>query len=421
MINITTLDNGLRIINEYMPDVESVSVNVWVRTGSRNENKQNNGISHFIEHMAFKGTKTRNTKQIAEEFDDIGGRVNAFTSVSKTAYYTKVLKENVEKAVELLADIFQNSIYIQEEIEKERSVILQELAMTKDDPSDIIGDYFSETAYKNQPYGRTILGPAKNIKKFTKEDILSYINKQYKTEDIVISFAGKLDNEEAIRLVKKYFVSLNIGKNKEAEKAVYTGGYFAKNKKLEQTQLIMGFESYSHLDKHFYEAGVLSILLGGGMSSRLFQEIREKRGLCYRISAGNTSSHDTGVFDIYCAVSPDKVNELILTIIAELKRTIKDITEEECKRAITKLKSNILMSKESNSSRAQSNASNILSKNRIIGVEELIEEIEAVNIKKLKNLMEDILQKSKPTVAMLGKIDGNILTYDKIIDEINKG
>ncbi len=421
MINITTLNNGLRIVNEYMSDIESVSINVWVKTGSRNENKQNNGISHFLEHMAFKGTKTRNTQQIAEEFDDIGGRVNAFTSVSKTAYYTKVLKENVEAAVELLSDIVQNSIYLQEEMEKERFVILQELAMTKDDPSDIIGDYFSETAYKNQPYGRTILGPAKNIKKFTREDILSYVDKQYKTEDIVISFAGRLENEEAVKLVKKYFTSLNVGKNKEPEKAVYTGGYFAKNKKLEQTQLIMGFESYTHLDKHFYEAGVLSIVLGGGMSSRLFQEIREKKGLCYRINAGNTSSHDTGIFDIYCAVSPDKVNELIISIIEELKKTVKNITEEECQRAIVKLKSNILMSRESNSSRAQKNASNILSKDRIISTEELIGEIEAVNTKKLQNLMEDILKKSKPTIALLGKIDNTVLDYDRIVNEINKG
>lgn len=420
MINITTLDGGLRIINEYMPDVESVSINVWVKTGSRNENKQNNGISHFLEHMAFKGTKTRNTQQIAEEFDDIGGSVNAFTSISKTAYYTKVLKENAEKAIELLSDIIQNSVYLQEEMDKERFVILQELAMTRDDPSDIIEDYFSETAYADQPYGRTILGPAKNIKKFQRDDIIKYIDKQYKTEDMVVSFAGKIKNEDAVKLVKKYFTSLNVGKNKEPEKAVYTGGYFAKNKKLEQTQLIMGFESCSHLDRHFYEASVLGIVLGGGMSSRLFQEIREKRGLCYRISAGNSSSHDTGILDISCAVSPEKVNESIVSIIEELKKTVNKITDEECNRAIVKLKSNILMSKESNSSRAQKNASDLLSKNRIIDTDELIEEIESVNTKKLQNLMGDILNKSKPTVALLGKIDSNILDYEGILNKIKR-
>lgn len=421
MADITVLDNGLTVVNEYMPDIESVSINVWVKTGSRNEDKSNNGISHFLEHMAFKGTKTRNTQQIAEEFDDIGGRVNAFTSTSQTAYYTKVLTENVEKAVELLSDIVQNSIFLNEEMEKERFVILQELAMTKDDPTDIIGDYFMETAYKNQPFGRTILGPAKNIKKFTRDDIIKYVNKQYKTEDIVISFAGKIKNEDTLRLVKKYFTLLQKGKNAEPQKAIYTGGYFAKNKKLEQTQLIMGFESCTHLDKHFYEVGVLSIVLGGGMSSRLFQEIREKRGLCYRINTDNTSSHDTGIFDIYSAVSPDKVEELIVATIEELKKTTQKITEEECQRAITKLKSTILMSEESNSSRAQKNASNILSKGRIITSQELIDGIEAVNVKKLQNVMESILTKSKPTIALLGKIDANIPDYDEILKLINRG
>ena len=418
MLDITTLDNGLRIVNEYMPDVESVSINVWVQTGNRNETKENNGISHFLEHMAFKGTKTRNTQQIAEEFDDIGGRVNAFTSSSKTAYYTKVLKENVEKAVELLSDIVQNSVFLNEEMEKERNVILQELAMTKDDPTDIIYDYFMETAYKNQPYGRTILGPAKNIKNFTRENIINYVTKQYKTRDIVISFAGKIKNNESIKLVKKYFTQLQNGKNKDPQKAIYTGGYFIKNKKLEQTQMIMGFESCTFLDQHFYEVGVLGVLLGGGMSSRLFQEIREKRGLCYRIDADNTSSYDTGIFEIYCAVSPDKVNESIKAIIEELKRTTEKITEEDCKRAITKLKSSILMNKESNSSRAQKNASNLLSYGKIITTEELIEEIESVNIKKLKNVMESILTKSKPTIALLGKIDDKTLSYENIIELI---
>ena len=211
MIDITTCDNGLRIVNEYMDDIDSVSVDVLVKTGSRNETKQNNGISHFLEHMAFKGTLTRNVQQIAEEFDDIGGRANAFTSISETSFYTKVLKEHTEKAVELLADILQNSIFLEEEIEKERQVILQELAMTKDDPSDIVMDYFGETQYANQPYGRSILGPAKNIRKFMRDDIIDYISKQYKSEDIVISFAGKIKNEEAVNLVKKYFNNIITG------------------------------------------------------------------------------------------------------------------------------------------------------------------------------------------------------------------
>ena len=421
MLNITTLNNGLRIVNEYMPDIESVSVNVWIHTGSRNETKQNNGISHFLEHMAFKGTTSRNTQQIAEDFDDIGGIVNAFTSISNTAYYTKVLKEHTERAVELLADIIQNSIFTQEEIEKERQVILQELAMTKDDPSDIINDYFSETAFANQPYGRSILGPAKNIKKFTKYDIISYIENQYKTEDIVISFAGKLENEDAVKLAKKYFTKLNVGKNKLPQKAVYTGGYFLKSKKLEQTQLIMGLESCSIFDKDYYTAGVLGMILGGGMSSRLFQEIREKKGLCYRIGASNGSNNDTGILEIYSAVSPEKTNETIKSIITELKKITDKISKEEFNRAIVKFKSSILMGKESNTNRSQKNASQILTRNKIISTEEIIEELEKININMVKDFMGKILSKSQPTIAILGKVNKNeILNLNQIKELIKQ-
>lgn len=415
MVDIVKLDNGLRVVNEYMGDVESVSVNVWVRTGSRNETKQINGISHFLEHMAFKGTKTRNTQQIAEEFDNIGGRVNAFTSISQTAFYTKVLKENTEKSVELLADIVQNSIFLESEIEKERHVILQELAMTKDDPSDIIGDYFAETAYKNQPYGRSILGPEKNIKTFSRDDIVSYVNNQYRTEDIIISFAGNLKTEDAVKFVKKYFNNLQKGKNKDPEKAVYTGGYFVKNKKLEQTQLVLGFEGFSFLDEHFYEAGVLGIVLGGGMSSKLFQKIREKKGLCYRIDACATGSEDTGIIEIACATAPERANEAIIAIMEELKDTTQNITEEECKRAIIKLKSSILMSKENNSSRAKKNVSDLFSIGRLISSEEIIQKIEDINTQKLKDLMSEILERSNPTLALLGKTDKSVPEIEKLM------
>jgi len=281
--------------------------------------------------------------------------------------------------------------------------------MTKDDPSDIIEDYFAETAYQNQPYGRSILGPEKNIKKFTKDDIISYVKNQYKTEDMIISFAGKLKTEDAVKFTEKYFNNLQNGKNKDPEKAIYTGGSFTKNKKLEQTQLMLGFEGYSYLNEHFYEAGVLGIILGGGMSSKLFQNIREKKGLCYRIDACATGSEDTGIFEIACATAPEKANEAISAIMDELKNTTNNITEEECNRAIIKLKSAILMSKESNSSRAKKNVSDLFSMNRLVSSEEIISKIEEINTKKLKCLMEKILEKSNPTLALLGKLDKSTL------------
>jgi predicted Zn-dependent peptidase len=407
MVDIVKLDGGLRIVNEYMGDVESVSINVWVKTGSRNETKEQNGISHFLEHMAFKGTKTRNTQRIAEEFDDLGGRVNAFTSASKTGFYTKVLNEYVEKAVELLADIFQSSIFEETEIEKERKVILQEYAMILDDPTDLVFHHYNDSAYKNQPFGRAIIGAKKNIKSFNRSDIIKYIDEQYKSEDIVISFAGKFKIDDAVKLIKKYFNKIKNGKNNEPQRAIYTGGKSIKNKKLEQTQIVFGYEGITNTDDKFYRFNVLAVLLGGGISSRLFQEVREKRGLCYSIGAYNNSSHDTGDFCVYSAIAPDKVIETLDAIKEEMNKVIRKITQEEFNRALVKLKSNMVMGQENNTSRSQKNASNLLSRNRIISIEEIENNLNKIKIKDLQEDMEYITNQ-KSTLALLGKINDDI-------------
>jgi predicted Zn-dependent peptidase len=403
VLDIVELDNGLRVVNEFMPDVESVSINVWVNTGSRNETVAQNGISHFIEHMAFKGTKTKSTRQIAEEFDNLGGRANAFTSTSKTAFYIKVLKEYVEKAVGILADIFQNSVFSEEEMEKEREVILQELAMVQDDPTDVVYTNYMSIAYKNQPLGRAIIGTKKNITSFKRSDIIDYINSQYLTNDIVISFAGNCKIETAVSLVKSFFYSVKVGKNVSFKGAKWIGGNNIKNKKLEQTQIILGYESCPFLSDDFFVAETLSVLLGGGMSSRLFQEIREKRGLCYTISANNCSTKDTGHFDIYCATAPDKVDDVLQAINEEMLKVTKNITVDEFDRTMTKLKTSILMSRESNSNRSQKNASDILSRNRIISVKEVNEKLNAITIKNIQDYTETILSKSNPSLSLLGK------------------
>ncbi|GMO62494.1 MAG: pitrilysin family protein [Rickettsiales bacterium] len=413
-IDVITLKSGVRVVNEYMPDIESVSINVWVKTGSCNETKEQSGISHFLEHMAFKGTTTRNTKKIAEEFDDLGGRVNAFTSKNNTAYYTKVLAEHTEKAVELLADIFQNSIFDEQELEKERKVILQEYAMMMDDPSDLVGLFFSETAFKGQPLGREIIGTKKNIETFTRQNLLDYVNNQYKSENIVISFAGKSKTEQVVKFVEKYFTNIKVGKNTPPKTNKYTGGLSLKNKKLEQTQILMGWEGVSNdIEKSnkYYEYGVLSILLGGGMSSRLFQEIREKRGLCYNIYAFNSSYKDTGVFGVECAVAPQRIDEAIVATNDVMKDVAQKITDAEFKRAITKLKTSILLGQESNSNRAQKNASNLLFRNKLISLDEINEKISQITIKDLQDDLQTILTK-KTTLTLLGKIDNEV--RDKI-------
>lgn len=401
---ITNLKNGLRIAADEMRDVETVSIGVFVNTGSRNETKAINGISHFLEHMAFKGTKTRNARQIAEQFEAIGGQINAYTSRERTVYYAKVLKQDAEFAVEFLSDILQNSTFDSVELEKERGVILQEIAMTNDTPDDIIFDYFQETAYPDQAFGRSILGPVKNIKKFQRQDFVDYISKQYNCKDIAVTAAGNIKKADLEKYAKKYFNNLGEAKIQKPDSATYKGGNFFKEKNLEQVNLVMGFRGLSYFDKNYRKAQLLAMILGGGMSSRLFQEIRENRGLAYTIYAFNQNYFDEGTFAIYAATSADKVNELVSATKTEIKKVCEKITDAELKKVVTQFKASMLMGKESSSSRMQKLGGNILTHNRIIADKEIIDEISAIKKKDLTKLAENIFINTNPTFAAIGKV-----------------
>jgi predicted Zn-dependent peptidase len=412
-MKINKLSNHLRYASDYMPDVESVSIAVFVASGSRNENIKNNGISHFLEHMAFKGTKTRNATQIAEEFDNIGGRINAYTSREKTVYYVKVLKEHAEFAVEFLSDILQNSVFDQSEMNKERGVILQEIAMTNDTPDDIIFDYFQETAFPNQPLGRSILGPESNIKNFDRSYLVDYVNKNYHNSNICITSAGNLTEDDFANYVKKYFTNLNSGEISNSKKSNYIGGDFRKEKtELEQINLLLGFKSSSYLDDDFYIAQILSSILGGGMSSRLFQEVREKRGLAYSIYAFNLAYQDNGLFGIYAGTTPEQTNELIEVTMEELIKSTQKIEDIELIRAKNQVKSSLIMSLENTNSRCQKLGNNILNHNKIISNKDIINKINDINIDELINYSSNLI-KQKPTFTAIGKIE-NIIDYKKI-------
>ena len=400
---ITKLKNGLRIATDEMKDIETVSIGVFVNTGSRNENIEINGISHFLEHMAFKGTKKRNAKQIAEEFEGIGGYINAFTSREKTVYYVKVLKEYGEFAVEFLADILQNSLFESQEIKKESEVILQELAMTIDTPDDIIFDYFQETAFPNQSLGRSILGLEKNIKKFSRNDFLKYIDKQYSYENIVVSASGNIKQEDLNKWVKKYFTKLSDKKIAPIEKSQYCGGFFKKEKKLEQVNYLIGFEGVSNHDKKYYEAQILAMILGGGMSSRLFQEIRENRGLAYSIYAFNSCFNDSGIFGIYGGTTPDKCEEMINSISDQIKKVCDKIEDAELSRVKTQFCASLKMAKESTSSRMQRLGSDILLFNKAHSDEEIVDKFKHISKKDIIEIAQQIFG-SKPTTAMIGKV-----------------
>lgn len=401
---ITTLPNGLRVATDEMKDVETVSVGVFVNTGSRNEIPAINGISHFLEHMAFKGTKTRSAKQIAEEFEGIGGRINAYTSKEKTVYYAKVLKKHAEFAVEFLADILQNSTFDKVELEKERGVILQEIAMTNDTPDDIIFDYFQETAYPDQPLGRSILGPVKNIKKFSREHFSDYIGKQYNYKNMAVVAAGNIKEKDLVKWVKKYFTSLGTNEIKACEAPKYCGGDFRKEKKLEQINLVMGFKGLSYLDPNYYTAQILAMILGGGMSSRLFQEVREQRGLAYSIYAFNHSHFDAGIFGIYAGTTPEKTNELISATSGEIKKICEKISDKELQRVRMQFEAGLLMAKESTSTRMQRLGGEILSHSRLIPDQEVMKKVLAVKKADVTKLAEKIFGGSKMTFSAIGKV-----------------
>lgn len=416
MIEIGQLNNGIRVVCDYMKDVETTSIKILVNTGSRNENIKNNGISHFIEHMAFKGTKNRNAKQIAYDFENIGASFNAYTSVETTAYYSKQLKEYTEKALEILIDMIDNSIFDNEELEKERGVILQELAMTNDTPDDIIYDYYKETAFNNQPYGRSILGPAENIKNFQKNDFLDYINTNYTADNIVLSVAGKITLDEIINFGNKYFKERNNKNNFIPEKAKYTAGCFKKEKDLEQVQCIIGFEGLSYNDENKYKISVMNHILGSGMSSRLFQEVRENKGLCYTVYSFNSFGRDVGSFEIYTGIEPENTNKAIDAIIDELKKATETITRDELERSKIKLKSSILMGLENTSSRASSNGADILKYGKVIDEQDIIEDINSTTIEEVQDILKNIIC-STPSIALYGKV-GDSYDYDLIKSKI---
>jgi predicted Zn-dependent peptidase len=410
---IITLDNQLRIVIDPVKTVETAAIGVFVNTGSRNETPEINGISHFLEHMAFKGTGTRSAKQIAEQFDNIGGKINAYTSRERTVYYAKVLKQDTEFATEFLSDILQNSTFDTVELEKERGVILQEIAMTNDTPDDIIFDHFQETAFPKQSVGRSILGPTKNIKKFQRDHFVNYIDKQYNYSNIAVVASGNVDEKKFVGYVEKYFNNLSKNKLKKSEPAQYHGGDFRKYKNLEQVNLVLGFNGPSYLDKDYYKCQILASILGGGMSSRLFQEVREKRGLAYSVYAFNYASFDSGLFGVYLGTTEEKTNQALEVIGDEILKITNQITDEELKRVITQTKAGLLMAKESILSRSQKLGGNILSYKRIISEQEILDKILAISKKQITDFASKMISRSKHNFSAIGKVK-NISDYHTI-------
>ena len=402
-ISIITNSNKLRVAVDEIPHLQTVAIGVFVKTGSRNESLAINGISHFLEHMAFKGTKTRTAKQIAEEFESIGGYINAYTSREKTVYYVKVLKQHTEFAIQFLADILQNSTCDSQEVEKERGVILQEVAMTYDTPDDIIFDYFQEQAFPKQPLGRSILGKVKNIKTFNQQHFQNYINSQYNYQNMAIVASGSVKTNEVVNWVDKYFNQLNSNIIEKPKKPKYAGGVVKKVKKLEQVHLVLGFEGLSQNDPKFYTQQILAMILGSGMSSRLFYEIRENLGLAYSVYAFNSCYSDAGIFGIYGGTSAEKLDLFLQATKQELQKICQNITDAEMQKVQTQFLAGLAMAKESTNARMQRIGNDILDYNKIYTDQELIEEFNSNTKLDVNNLASQIFAES-PTLAVLGEV-----------------
>lgn len=412
-VRITTLDNGLRIISDEMSSVETASAGIWIEAGARFEAPKLNGVSHMLEHMTFKGTRKRSAQAIAEEIEDVGGHINAYTSRENTAYYAKVLKDDLGLAIDVVADLVQNAVLDEEELERERGVILQEINQANDTPDDVIFDLFQDACYPDQALGRPVLGTLDGITNMPRGDILDYMGDHYRNGSMVLSAAGKFEHDHLVDLAGQHFTQPAITTTGDTQGlAKYVGGDIRENRDIEQVHLLMGFEGFSYIDDDFYAASVMSMLFGGGMSSRLFQEVREKRGLVYSVYSFITAYADGGVFGIYAGTGEKDVKELIPVVCDEIGKLDQDVSIEELNRSKAQLKSSILMSLESTSSRAEQLARQLMIFGHPIPADEAVAKIEAVDVNAIKNVCARIFQ-GTPTVAALGPISG-VEDFEKI-------
>ena len=420
-VETTRLSNGITIATQHFGHVESVALGVWVKAGSRNELEHEHGVAHLLEHMAFKGTARRDARSIAEEIENVGGDINAATSVETTSYFVRVLKDDVPLALDLLSDILQNSKFDEDELQREKHVILQELGAANDVPDDAVFDRFTEAAFRHQPIGRAILGTRETINAFTSDQIRAYIDREYCGERMVIAAAGAIDHDVFVKLVESHFGSIRAKpKGKAVSLATYVGGDYREHRQLQDTQFLLGFEGRAYHVRDFYASQVLAMLLGGGMSSRLFQEVREKRGICYSIYAFHWGFSDTGIFGIHAATEPGDLDELVRLILKELRRAADDIDQSELERARAQFRASLLMSGESAPSRAGQIARQILLFGRPIPNEELLDRLAGLTVERLRDLSTRLFTSSAPTVSAIGPVD-RLMDIDTIRSELLAG
>jgi predicted Zn-dependent peptidase len=402
-LRFDTLPNGFRIVTEHMPGLMSASIGIWVQAGGRHERPEQNGIAHFLEHMAFKGTKTRSPLQIAEAIEDVGGYINAYTSKDMTAYYARVLSADVGLALDVISDIVLNPVFDPREIETERNVILQEIGQTLDTPDDIIFDWLQEVSYPDQPFGRTILGPAERVGAFSQQDLINFVAQHYGPNQMILSAAGGVDHDEIMTKAIELFGHLPRYEPFQMMGADFLGGEKRKVKKLEQAHFTLSFEAPSYRAPDVYAAQIYGMALGGGMSSRLFQKVREENGLCYTIFAQSGAYEDTGQITIYAGTSSEEIASLAQLTVEELKRAPQDMSSAEVERARVQLKAGLLMGLESPSSRAERLARLLAIYDRVPSLDEAIAKIDAVTCQDVREFAAN-MNMARSAMVLYGPI-----------------
>lgn len=401
-LNISTLANGLRVVSENRPDLETVSVGIWTDVGARHESKRLNGVSHFLEHMLFKGTKARSAKDIVLDIESVGGQMNAYTTRDNTTYYARVLKDDLALALDVLSDIVVNSVCDPKEIEREKDVILQEIGQALDTPDDVVFDHLQAVSYGDQPIARPILGEPGTINQFTQNDLLGYLRGNYTGSNMVVSAVGNLDHATLVKIVEDRLGSLPTGERQVSSGARYVGGRKTEKRELEQVHVAAAWPGCSYHDDDYYALQVYSTILGGGMSSRLFQEVREERGLAYSVYSFSSSHNDTGLFGIYAGTGPSQLAELTPVIRQEMESLVNGPEDLEFKVAVAQLKASLMMALEATTSRMEQLGRQLLVFDRIIPIPEMLANVDSVTPGDVARIAETIASSKNASVAIVG-------------------
>ena len=400
----STLANGLRVITDDMPQVKTTSLGIWVGAGGRDEAESQNGVAHLLEHMAFKGTERRDARAIAEEIEAVGGHLNAYTSREQTAYYARTLGEDVPLAIDMLSDILQHSTFEPAELERERDVVIQEIGQANDTPDDIIFDHLQEAAYPGQPLGRSILGTEARVSGMQRTDLSGFMQTHYRAPNLVLVAAGAVDHDQVLALAGEKFAGLASERGNGPAWAKFESSERRVSRELDQAHLAFALPGVAYDDPDFYAVQVYSTLLGGGMSSRLFQEVREKRGLAYSVFAYSTSYQDGGLFTVYAGTNPDQLDELVPVLAEEMHKTVHHIDDAEIRRARAQMKVGLLPALESPGARAEQLARYMLLFGRPLTTEEVLAKVDLVDAAMVRRVADRLIR-ARPAVSAIGPID----------------